>query len=269
MTSADDVVGPTTGSEVGDYRTVVYGPGPAQFIEWWDPKAATGNAVAVLVHGGYWRDAYGLDLMHPMARHLVGRGWSVANVEYRRLDEPVGSNDGDVEPDPDIWDKMSSDVAAALAAIDTDVRPTGHPIVAIGHSAGGQLALWAATLGQIDAVVALAPVADLVAADRLNLSTGVVRRLLGGDSESREPRYRAASPMARLPLGVPQMIVHGRVDENVPHDMAVAYHAAAVDAGDVAVLHDPVDVDHFHVIDPAHGVWRAIDGWLSEFLTSR
>ncbi|MGH1492467.1 MAG: alpha/beta hydrolase family protein [Acidimicrobiales bacterium] len=252
------------------YTTVTYGEDPSQFVEIWDPTIAGNKGTAILIHGGYWRDFYGLDLMHSMAEHLTGRGWTVANVEYRRLAEPVGSADGDVVPDPDMWAKMSSDIKDAIACatdpgLVEDLDQTEpSPVVTIGHSAGGHLALWAAKHARADGVVALAPVADLVSADRLSLSNGVVRRLLNGDSESRPERYRTASPLAAIPLGVPQLIVHGAADENVPQEMALDYGAKAAAAGDRITVEAPKDVDHFHVIDPGHKVWRTIDGWIDE-----
>jgi len=48
---------------------VLYGEGP----------------VAVLIHGGFWKDQYGLDLMEPLAEDLAARGWAAWNIEYRRL----------------------------------------------------------------------------------------------------------------------------------------------------------------------------------------
>ena len=110
------------------------------------------------IHGGYWRDTYSLDLNVPMVQHLVSNSWTVANIEYRRV--PLGK-DG-------TWDEMSSDVLAAIAAIEDQPRP----LILLGHSAGGQLALWAAAQPEteVDALVTLAPVSDLFLADDPNSS---------------------------------------------------------------------------------------------------
>lgn len=220
----------------------------------WDPVREPVGA-AVLLHGGYWRHRYGLDLMDPLAAHLASRGWQAWNVEYRRGEE----SDEGIADSP--WHRMSVDVLDALAVVEV---AGVVPVVVIGHSAGGQLALWAAAASAVpDAVVALAPVADLHEADRRSLSDGAVRELLGGDRSAVPDRYADASPVRRLPLGVPQLVVHGPDDEHVPFELALSYTAAALAAGDLVELHDPQGVDHFDVIDPTHSVWRSIDSWLA------
>ena len=107
-------------------------------------------------------------------------------------------------------------------------------------------------------MVALAPVADLVAADRLGLSNHATAALLGADVSPEQ--IRAASPQHLLPIGVSQLVVHGTGDTNVPIEISDAYVAAAVAAGDPVDYHRyGDDVDHFTIIDPTSSVWRAID----------
>ena len=99
-------------------------------------------------------------------------------------------------------------------------------VVTIGHSAGGHLAALAATRDgpsvQVTGVVSQAGVLDLERAWEWRLSNGVVRRLLGGTPEERPERYAAASPAARLPLGVPALLTHGGKDDTVPPAMSEA-----------------------------------------------
>lgn len=223
----------------------------------WDPVGEPVGS-AVLLHGGYWRHRYGLDLMEPLAAHLAHRAWRTWNVEYRRVED----SDAGLAESP--WQRMSADILDALAAVSTSAAA---PVVVIGHSAGGQLALWAAAASAVpDAVVALAPVADLHEADRRSLSDGAVRELLGGDHRAVPDRYADASPIRRLPLGVPQLVVHGPDDEHVPFELAATYTSVAMAAGDPVDLDDPQGVDHFDVIDPSHPVWRSIDSWLAAVL---
>lgn len=243
------------------YDVISYGNHADQFVEVWPPSpTASTRGTAVLIHGGYWRHRYGLDLMHPMAADLAASGWFTVNIEYRRIEDTPG-----------VWEQMSADVETALA-IAADLADgtrlhagrAGRPLVIIGHSAGGHLALWGATRERrIDAVVALAPVADLAEADRRDLSNGAVRELLGPDSTTVPDLYAAASPAALLPLGVPQQVVHGRADVDVPLDLVEGYVAAAVAAGDEVTLVSPDDVDHFHIIDPTHPVWSAVKDQLT------
>ena len=91
--------------------------------------------VAVLIHGGYWRAKYDLRLQDPLVPDLAGRGWAVWNLEYRRLG--WRSRGG--------WPATFEDVAAGIDHLGRVDAPLDLArVVAIGHSAGGHLALWAA-----------------------------------------------------------------------------------------------------------------------------
>src|SRR5262245_32239546 len=109
-------------------RRYAYGDDPSQFGDLY----GTGP-VAVMIHGGFWKAAYGLDLMEPLCRDLAARGWAAWNIEYRRL-----GNGGGV---PNTLDDVCAaiDQLAELDGVDLS------RVVAIGHSAGGHLAAWAAT----------------------------------------------------------------------------------------------------------------------------
>ena len=229
---------------------VVYGDHPDQFVDLWLPAEAPIGTI-ILIHGGYWRDVYGLDLFDPLATHLAQRGWAVLNIEYRRIAHDTA---------PPVWSDMAADV------LSTTKIAQAHPVVAVGHSAGGQLALWlGAQDSGVDAVVALAPVADLRAADALNLSGGAVRALLGGSATELPARYDAASPKALLPLGIPQLVVHGDADESVPQHISIDYANAARAAGDDVTLLAPAGVDHMQIIDPDDDTWRLIDDQLTSW----
>ena len=122
-------------------------------------------------------------------------------------------------------------------------------VVTIGHSAGGHLAALAATRDgpsvQVTGVVSQAGVLDLERAWEWRLSNGVVRRLLGGTPEQRPERYAAASPAARLPLGVPALLTHGGKDDIVPPAMSEAFHRAT--GCDLVLLPEE---DHYGHLDP-------------------
>jgi pimeloyl-ACP methyl ester carboxylesterase len=180
-------------------------------------------------------------LMDDLAADLDGRGWTVANIEYRRL----GSGGG--------WPATFDDVRAEIEA-----APSGEPRVAVGHSAGGQLALWAAAQGLVTHAVAQAAVSDLAEAARLRLSDGAALELVGG----REELFAGASPAELLPLGVPQLLVHGEDDAIVPVSMSRSYHEAAVAAGDPAELVVLPGVGHFEHLDPSSSAWQAVLEWL-------
>ena len=220
-----------------------YGDDASQVAELFEAERPVG--VAVVLHGGFWRDRYDRHLMDALCADLASRGWTAWNLEYRRL----GSGGG--------WPATCDDVAAGIEVL------AGRDAVAIGHSAGGHLALWAAASGLVRAAAAQAGVSDLAAAFRLGLSGGVVGELLGGQPESRAADYALASPFERLPLGVPQLLVHGEDDAIVPVSMSREYERAARAAGDDVELVALPGVGHFEHLDPASEAWRAVLRWLA------
>jgi acetyl esterase/lipase len=241
-------------------RRIAYGPAADQWAELRLPGTRDGRPVpvAVLVHGGFWRSVWGADLMDALAVDLTGRGYATWNLEYRR-------------PDRHGWQSTTADIAAGLAALPVPPPPgpggrpdagTGPPldparVAVIGHSAGGQLALRvAADAGGVALAVSLAGVLDLAEADRRRIGTGAVAGALGGTRQEVPWVYAAADPLARLPLGVPQLVVLGREDDLDLIDFGRRYFAAARAAGD-DVVHLEQPGDHFAVIDPATPIWYA------------
>jgi pimeloyl-ACP methyl ester carboxylesterase len=215
--------------------------------------------LVIFIHGGFWQAAYDRSHAGPLAADLVERGYAVATIEYRRVGQPGGG-----------WPGTFSDVAAAIAAVpDLLAKELAHrgqppvnvdrPILA-GHSAGGQLALWYAAVAPdaVRGVLALAPVADLIAAQRLGLGDDAVLGLLGGAPDALPDRYASADPMAHLPLKVPTVIVHGVDDDRVPIELARDYTAAAARTGDDTTLVELAGVEHFAVIDPLSAAWPAV-----------
>ena len=71
-------------------------------------------------------------------------------------------------------------------------------------------------------------------------------------------RYATASPAELLPLGVPQVLVHGTADVPVPYEISSRYHAAARAAGDDATLTTLDGGGHFEVVDPTSPVWPSV-----------
>lgn len=245
--------------------THAYGDHPHQFGELSLPEGAeAGSAplpVAVLVHGGFWLAEYGLERMRPLAADLAARGWAAWNVEYRRLG--AGSGGG--------WPQTAQDVAAAIdhLATFTDVPLNLRRVVTIGHSAGGHLTLLDAARGagaagvRVAATVGLAPLTDVAAAHALGGDgVAVVEAFMGGAPATRDAEYAAASPVARVPLGVPQLIVQGDRDELVPPQLVADYAAAAQAAGDEVTLDRRPDDGHFELIEPHGAAWGDVAAWL-------
>lgn len=154
---------------------------------------------------------------------------------------------------------MSDDIvrgAQHLVPLATRYNLDLKRVVAAGHSAGGQLALWLAAQLVIDlrGVVPLAAVSDLRRAYALQLNGGVVGELLGGSPDRVPQRYAAASPMELLPISVPHRVVHGTADNIVPFEMSQRFAKASKNAKLIALP----GAGHFDLIDPRAKVWPAI-----------
>lgn len=253
---------------------LAYGSDSLQFGDLYVPDEPGPHPVAILIHGGYWRARYGLDLMNALAEDLAKRGYAAWNIEYRRIGNPGGG-----------WPGTFVDVALATDYLRTlapsyslDLQRT----VPIGHSAGGHLAFWLAARPRVSIFapnspiaslqlhgdnkaatfpldvtgsISLAGVVDLEMAWRLHLSNDAVVELLGGGFNDVPERYAVASPAALLPLGVPQLLIHGTNDENVPIQVSKIYANAAKSLNDQVTYIELEGVDHFDVIDPHSHAW--------------
>ena len=240
-----------------------YGPHSSQSAELFLPRGAGPFPVAVVVHGGYWKAQYDRSLMEGLCTDLAAHGLAAWNLEYRR----VGRGGG--------WPETFLDVAAGidrLAEVDAELDLTRA--VAVGHSAGGQLAFWAAARPglpedapghgsrvTIAGAVSQAGVLDLTLAAGLTPSSTPTRALLGDPAQNYE-RYVLASPRERLPLGVPQLLLHGDRDDIVSMRIATSYASAANDAGDACELRVLTNTGHFEHIDARAPAWRAARDWL-------
>jgi acetyl esterase/lipase len=244
-------------TEVPHKATLSYGPHPSQVVDYWRPRGASGSLpVVVLLHGGFWRFRYTKRLMNPLAAAIAARGAAVWNVEYRRVVRP---GDG--------WPATFEDVSAAVAFLARLDGLNLNRVVTCGHSAGGHLALWLAANRGLDGTpaarvkvagaVSLAGVPDLAAAGRLRLGRGAVDRLLGGTPDVVPDRYRAGSPAEMLPLGVPQVLVHGLQDADVPARLSERYVDQARACGDRADYVPLEGVGHLELIDPGSHAWAA------------
>src|SRR5512139_1798346 len=213
------------------------------------PLPGTGAAsLVVLLHGGFWKQAYDRRHTRAVAAALAAEGFVVATPEYRR----VGGGGG--------WPTTADDVDAAVHAIPGLLEGIGVPttgLTVMGHSAGGHLALWLANQShQIERVVGLAPVGDLRAAARERLGDGATQALLGGEPEEVPERYDEADPAVRL-RHRPRCevrIVHGSHDDVVPLSNSQGL-VAANPFVDLRVLEG---ADHFAVVDPTSSAWPAV-----------
>jgi acetyl esterase/lipase len=251
-------------------RTFAYGPAPQQVAELRVPKGRGPHPVVVVVHGGCWEAPWGLEHLRSLAAALTAEGWATWSLEYRRLGDEGGG-----------WPGTFEDVARGvdhLRRAATEYPLDLDRVVALGHSAGGQLALWLAgrrhlpagspgTVGpsgrpvtplRLRGVVSLAGITDLRAGAKSGICGDAIPRLLGGLPEDDTLRLGQASPIERLPLGVPVRLVCGARDEIVPLEQARAYEAAAGARGDTVAVEVVAGAGHFELVDPRSSAWPAV-----------
>ncbi|SBT49580.1 alpha/beta hydrolase family protein [Micromonospora auratinigra] len=236
--------------------TVAYGDHPDQCADLRRP-AGDGPArpLVVVVHGGFWRAEYDRGHTGPMAAALAASGHPVAQLEYRRTGQPGWGW-------PHTLDDVLAGVAAlpALAAAALPGRVSSAPPLLVGHSAGGHLALYAAARAPatVGGVLALAPVADLAEAYRLDLDGGAVAALLGGGPADVPDRYATSDPSALVPIRVRTVVIHGSLDEQVPVGMSRSWVAAARAAGSPVSLVELPECEHFGLISPDATAWPQV-----------
>ena len=64
-----------------------------------------------------------------------------------------------------------------------------------------------------------------------------------------------ASPLRRVPLGVPTILVHGTADDTIPFEDSVRYADAAGDEARVVRLEG---AGHFEPVDPQAAEWQIV-----------
>lgn len=244
-----------------------YGPSQHQFIRVHTPATAPAPApVAVIIHGGFWKSKFGVDtaLIDSLAGDFSRRGWVSVEVEYRRVGHDGGGFPGTQE------DCLSA--LGCLTEVGRTVPLDLNRVVVLGHSAGGQLALWAAEQVARSAepafvpalCVAIAPVTDLETGHEMRLSDegDAVSNFMGclPDSPENVAKYRSASPWWLLPNQVPMVLAVGADDPDVPATLVrdFAERAQAVDGGAGAELLVFPDCGHFEPVDATSAPWDAL-----------
>lgn len=227
---------------------IAYGKAPQQFGEIFLPQGPGPHRAVIFIHGGFWRSAYNLDHAGHLCAALARSDAAVWSLEYRRLGDPGGD-----------WTAMSDDIihgAQHLVTVATQYNLDLKRVVAAGHSAGGQLALWLAAQQIVDlrGVIPLAAISDLRRAYALQMNGGVVGELLGGSPDRVPQRYAAADPMELLPIPPPQRVVHGTADNIVPFDMSQRFAKASKNSKLIPLA----GAGHFDLIDPRSKVWPEV-----------
>lgn len=248
--------------------TIAYGPDQMQKVDIWLPRGhrpARGFPVVLLVHGGCWTTGIAdRGLMNWIADDLRQDGIAVWNIDYRGVDRTGGGYPGTFEDAAKAADQLTAN--AARYHFDT------HRVVAVGHSAGGHLALWLAGRARLPTssalrtahpvgiahVISLGGLPDLeatAASPDNGCGTDVVAKLVGAATPRHRDVYADTSVPRLLPLGIGQDLVNGREDRIIPFRIATDYVAKARAAGDRVVLHTVPDTGHVELIAPETAAW--------------
>lgn len=251
-----------------DY-TFAYGGDVNQFGQLFLPRGQGPFPVAVVIHGGCWKKFADLKNTLPMSDALRKAGIATWNIEYRRVDNEGGG-----------WPGTYLDVAAAIDYLRT-IAPQYHldleRVVAVGHSAGGHLALWAAARRRlpkgsqlyVERPLPIHGVLNLAGPGRLQsfsdeqqqkvCGSVPVTQMLGGEINLVPQRVREGSPGEMLPLGVPQILITGALDWLVPPSLGDEYATLARKSGDEAKMTVIEGAGHFEVIAPGTVAWPAVE----------
>ena len=246
---------------------MAYGALPLQFGELRLPAGSGRVPVVVFIHGGCWRAQYDLAHVAAAAAALAADGYATWTIEYRRLGDAGGG-----------WPGTFDDVAVAVDYVRTLAaqfpRLDTTRVVLMGHSAGGQLALWAASRTGADAsgplhahgaplgvagVVSLAGISDLAAFGASSSGcNGAVTPLMGGDPTAVPDRYRAVSPVERVPLRVPVRLVQGDADAIVPIAQSREFDERNRAAGGSSEVLVVAGAGHFDLVAPSSEAWATV-----------
>jgi acetyl esterase/lipase len=248
-------------------RRVAYGSDPNQFIDLRLPNSKDKKCPLVInIHGGFWRAKYNLDHAGHLCAALTARGLATANVEYRRVGNEGGA-----------WPGTFADIRSAYSFLVQNAHQHNFDvqrIAAMGHSAGGQLAVClAAHEPGVTRIVSLAGVVDLRRAYQLHLSNDAVVEFLRGTPIEVPDHYREADPMQLAIPQARQWLIHGSADDTVPVDFSRAYVAykqkrTGKDKEDVHLV-EISGADHFDLIDPRSQAWKEVEQTVQQLLTQR
>jgi acetyl esterase/lipase len=232
-------------------RIIAYGEAPQQVGELRLPRGPGPHPVIMLIHGGCWRNAYGIGHVQVLSRALTRHGYAVWTPEYRRIGDAGGG-----------WPGTFLDIAASLSfiiSLAADFPLRAAQVVVMGHSAGGHLALWLAgrshlpgssalaspTGPSLRGVVGLAAISDLAAYERVgNSCSQALPELLGGTSAEQPARWREADPAQAGRLDCPVHLIHGTLDAIVPPGLSESFRGGGVQLTRVE------GAGHFDLISP-------------------
>jgi acetyl esterase/lipase len=245
-------------------QQIQYGSGPLQFGNLRLPKGRGPHPVVLFVHGGCYLSRYTIGHAAALEQAFADSGYAVWSIEYRRVGDDGGG-----------WPGTFQDVAAGadhLRTLASTYSLDLTRVIAAGHSAGANFALWLATRGRlrsdsplyvdtplkISAVLALAPATDLEGLHTQGVCGNVIDKLMGGSPQSVADRYRDVSPTALIPVGVPQVVMIGGQDRSWGPSGRVYQRAVAAANDSLVRFVDAPAAGHFDIVAPTTSTWPLV-----------
>ena len=256
-----------TAGSVGEFdwpspdAKISYGDGEFQFGYLRLPEGSGPHPVIVFMHGGCWLSVFDIRYTGMGEQAFADAGYAVWSLEYRRVGNPGGG-----------WPGTFLDVASGadhLVELAREYPLDLDRVIAIGHSAGGQLALWLAARGRIPSsselyaseplpihgVLALAPAPNLATLHSSGACGPGVDGLMGGSPEARPERYQVGSPMQLMPVGVPQRVIVGALDAQFGSSGRAYFQAASAAGSSPVTLREAPESGHFEMVVPSTSTW--------------
>ena len=245
-------------------QRIPYGPGPLEFGNLRLPKGRGPHPVVLYIHGGCYLSEYTIGYGAALEQAFADSGYAVWSIEYRSIGHDGGG-----------WPDTFRDVGAGadhLRALASQYPLDLRRVVAAGHSAGGNFALWLATRDRlrrdsplraehpikIGGVLALTPAPDLEGLHGQGVCDNVIDKVMGGSPQSVAEHYRDVSPMQLIPVGVPATVIIGVQDKNWAPSGRV-YQSAATAAHDSLVRFvDAPASGHFDILAPTTSSWPLV-----------
>lgn len=243
---------------------IAYGEDTLQFGHLRLPSGPGPHPVVIFVHGGCWLSQFDITHIGQLEQAIAEAGYAVWSLEYRRVGDDGGG-----------WPNTFLDVGRGVdyvRVLAPEYQLDLTRVIASGHSAGGQFALWASARDSlpedselyvddpvdVHGVLALAPDPDLEGVHASGACGNVIDQLMGGSPAEHPVRYRHASPMDLTPITVPQVLIIGQHDQSWG-PVGRAYHRRAVAKGAERVsLVEATESGHFEVIVPSTSSWALV-----------
>jgi acetyl esterase/lipase len=199
-----------------DKKWMYGGESDQQYSLFWQAKGNP-KGLVVLMHGGCWLDMFDIQHSFPLSTGLAQSGFHVWSIEYRR----TGSG-GE-------WPVAFEDVKAGLANIVKleDIGVDTSIINLVGHSAGGHLALLAASDAAsvlppdtLINTIGLAAIVDIASYSKgLNSCQSATTSFMKGTLEDKPIEYYFANPLSirfAQTSTNKAVLLHGTKDAIVP-----------------------------------------------------